>query len=92
MNLNVWKKLPKKFQDLLTEAAVEAEKKAVAYFDQLAKDERPILIKEGLQIINLPAAEQQKFLQVGFEEGWKDIVQKNPQTGPELKKLLTKGK
>jgi len=91
MNLNVWKKLPKKFQDLLTEASIEAEKKAVAYFDQLAKDERPILIKEGLQVINLPAAEQQKFLKVGSEEGWKDIIQKNPQTGPELKKLLTKG-
>lgn len=38
MSLNTWKKLPKKFQDLLTEAASEAEKKAVAYFDQLAKD------------------------------------------------------
>lgn len=92
MNLNVWRKLPTKFQDILNEAAIEAEKRTIAHFDQLAKDERPILMKEGLQVINLPAPEQQKFLKVGFDEGWNDIIRKNPQTGPELKKLLTKGK
>ncbi len=54
------------------------------------KEERPILIKEGLQVINLPAAEQQKFLKIGSEEGWEDIIQKNPQTGPELEKASYK--
>ena len=92
MNLKTWNNLPKKFKDLLAEAAVEAEKKTVAYFDDLAKQERPILVKEGLQVIDLPAAEKQKFLKVGYDEGWKDIIQKNPKTGPELKKLLTKGR
>jgi TRAP-type C4-dicarboxylate transport system substrate-binding protein len=90
MNLAAWNNLPQKFRDLLTEAAAEAEKKAVAYFDDLAKQERPILLKEGLQVIDLPAAEKQKFLKVGYDEGWGDILQKNPKTGPELKKLLTK--
>ncbi|HEY3275205.1 MAG TPA: TRAP transporter substrate-binding protein DctP [Syntrophorhabdaceae bacterium] len=92
LNLKTWNNLNKKFKDLLTEAAAEAEKKTVAYFDDLAKQERPILVKEGLQVIDLPAAEKQKFLKVGFDEGWKDIIQKNPKTGPELKKLLTKGR
>jgi TRAP-type transport system periplasmic protein len=92
MNIKTWNNLPKKFKDLLTEAAVEAEKKAVAYFEDLSKQERPILLKEGLQVIDLPAAEKQKFLKVGYEEGWKDIIQKNPKTGPELKKLLTKSR
>jgi TRAP-type transport system periplasmic protein len=92
MNIKTWNNLPKKFKDLLTEAAAEAEKKTVAHFDDLAKQERPILIKEGLQVIDLPAAEKQKFLKVGYDEGWKDIIQKNPKTGPELKKLLTRGR
>ncbi len=92
MNIKTWNNLPKKFKDLLTEAAVEAEKKAVAYFEDLSKQERPILLKEGLQVIDLPAAEKQKFLKVGYEEGWKDIIQKNSKTGPELKKLLTKSR
>ncbi len=92
LNLNAWNKLPRKFKDLLTEAAMEAEKKAIAYFEELAKQERPILIKEGLQVIDLPAQEKQKFLKVGHDEGWNDIIQKNPKTGPELKNLLIRRK
>ena len=46
--------------------------------------------KEGLQVISLPAVEKEKFLQVATEEGWKDVLLKNPQSGPELKKLLTR--
>ncbi len=92
VNLNSWNKLPKKLQTLLTEAAMEAEKKAVARFEDLAREERPLLIKEGIQVIELPPAEKERFLNVAYDEGWKDVIQKCPQTGPELKKLLTKGK
>ncbi len=92
MNLNTWNKLPKKLQDLLTEAATEAEKKVVVQFEELAKKERPLLVKEGIQVIDLPAPEKEKFLKVANEEGWKDVLQKNPKTGPELKSLLTRKK
>jgi TRAP-type C4-dicarboxylate transport system substrate-binding protein len=92
MNLNSLNKLPKKFQDLLTEAAVEAEKRTIAHFDELAKQERPILLKEGLQVIDLPPAEKEKFLKVAYDEGWKDILEKNPVAGPKLRELLTKKK
>jgi TRAP-type C4-dicarboxylate transport system substrate-binding protein len=92
MNLNTWKKLPKKFKEVLTEAAVEAEKRAIAHFDELAKEERPILLKEGIQVIDLPAAEKAKFLKVAYDEGWKDVLAKNPVAGAQLKALLTKKK
>ena len=92
MNLNTWNKLPKKLQDLLTEAATEAEKKVVADFDNLAKQERPILLKGGIQVISLPPAEGEKFLKVAYDEGWKDILEKSPQIGAKLKELLTKKK
>jgi TRAP-type transport system periplasmic protein len=92
INLKVWSTLPQKLRDILTEAARESEKKVTATFDELEKQERPQLIKEGLQVIDLPPAEREKFLAVAYDEGWKDILQKNPQTGPELKKLLSKGK
>lgn len=91
VNLKVWNKLPKKLRDLLTEAAKEAEKKVVAAFNEMAEKERPLLIKEGIQVIDLPPAEKERFLKVAYDEGWKDIIQKNPKAGPELKKLLTKG-
>jgi TRAP-type C4-dicarboxylate transport system substrate-binding protein len=92
MNLSVWNNLPKKFKDLLTEEASDAEKRTIAYFDDLAKQERPILLKEGLQVIDLPAAEKEKFLRVGYDEGWKDVLAKNPEAGAKLKELLTKKK
>lgn len=92
MNLNTWNKLPKKLQNLLTEAASEAEKKVVALFDDLARQERPILVKEGIQVITLSPAESEKFLKVAYEEGWKDILGKSRETGAKLKELLTKKK
>ena len=92
MNLNAWNKLPKKLQELLTEAATEAEKKVVADFDNLAKQERPILLKAGIQVITLPPVESEKFLKVAYDEGWKDVLVKSPVAGAKLKELLTKKK
>ncbi len=92
MNLNTWNKLPKKLQDLLTEAATEAEKKVVADFDNLAKQERPILLKAGIQVVTLPPGESEKFLKVAYDEGWKDVLAKSPVTGAKLKELLTRKK
>jgi len=92
MNLNTWNKLPKKLQDLLTEAAAEAEKKVVSDFDNLAKQERPILLKAGIQVITLPTAESEKFLKVAYDEGWKDVLVKSPVAGAKLQELLTRKK
>jgi TRAP-type C4-dicarboxylate transport system substrate-binding protein len=77
---------------LLTEAALEAEKKVVALFDDLAKQERPMLLKGGIQVITLPPVESEKFLKVAYDEGWKDILEKKPVEGAKLKELLTKKK
>jgi TRAP-type C4-dicarboxylate transport system substrate-binding protein len=92
INLEKWNKLSPKLQSILNEACIEAEKKAVALFADLAKQERPLLVKEGVEIVALPPAEAQKFLKIVYDEGWKEAIQKNPQTGPELKKLLTKAR
>ncbi|NTU60423.1 MAG: TRAP transporter substrate-binding protein DctP [Deltaproteobacteria bacterium] len=92
INLATWQKLSPKLKDLLTAAMIESEKKVVAFYEDLAKKELPILQKEGLQLVDLPAAEGQKLLKVGFDEGWKSVIEKSPKTGPELKKLLVKTK
>jgi TRAP-type transport system periplasmic protein len=92
INLKTWNQLPPKLRYLLTEAALESERKVVALFDDLAKQERPILLSGGIQVITLPPAESEKFLKVAYDEGWKDIIGKSPQIGPKLKELLTKKK
>ena len=90
VNLDAWKKLSQKHRELLGAAAAEAEKKVVAHFAGLAREERPILLQEGIQVIDLPPAEKQKLLRVGSEEGWKAVLERSPQTGAELRKLLTR--
>jgi TRAP-type transport system periplasmic protein len=92
VNLNTWNKLPQKLKDIMRDATIEGEKKVVAEMEDLAKKERPALIAEGIQVIDLPPAEKEKFLRIAYDEGWKDVIQKNPQTGPELRKLLSKSK
>lgn len=89
INLKTWNNLPKKLQDILNEAAVEGEKKAVAHFDDLLKKERPILQKEGIDVIVLSPAEKEKFLKVAYDEAWREISARSPQTAPKLKELLT---
>jgi TRAP-type C4-dicarboxylate transport system substrate-binding protein len=90
VNLETWNKVPKKLRDLLTEAAVEAEKKAMVYFEDLAKKDRPILLKEGIKVIDLPPLEKEKFLKAAYDPAWEDILKKCPKIGAELKKLLTR--
>ncbi|OGP73912.1 MAG: hypothetical protein A2V86_03570 [Deltaproteobacteria bacterium RBG_16_49_23] len=92
MNLKTWNGLPKKFQDVINEAAMEAERKIVAYYVEEIKKELSLLKQAGLQVIDLPPAEKEKFLKIAYEEGWKDILGKSPQVGAKLKELLTKKK
>jgi hypothetical protein len=49
-----------------------------------------LLKQAGVEVIDLPPAEKEKFLKVAYDEGWKDILAKCPETGPKLKTLLTK--
>ena len=90
MNLKAWNDLPKKLKDVITEASMEAERKIVAYYKEEIKKEFDLLKQAGLQVIDLPPAEKEKFLKITYDEGWKDIIEKNPKTGPELRNLLTK--
>jgi TRAP-type C4-dicarboxylate transport system substrate-binding protein len=92
MNMKVYNGLPQKFKDVINQAAMEAERKTVALYEELRKKEMPLLKQAGLQVIDLPPAEKEKFLKVADDEGWKDVLAKCPETGPKLRALLTKKK
>lgn len=92
VNLKIWNQLPQKIKNLMNEAAIEAEKRVVASFLELEKKERPLLLKEGIQVIELPSGEKEKFLKLTYESAWSDILTKCPDTGPKLKELLIRKK
>ena len=45
-------------------------------------------MKYGIKVI--PIAEPEKYMSISYESAWKDVLEKSPQNGPELKKLLSK--
>jgi TRAP-type C4-dicarboxylate transport system substrate-binding protein len=92
MNLKTWNGLAPKFKYVLTQAAMEAEKKTVAFYREEQTKEVALLKQVGLQVIDLPPAEKEKFLKVADDEGWKDVLAKCPVNGPKLRALLTKKK
>ncbi len=92
MNLKTWNGLAQKFKDVINQAAMEAEKKTVAFYEEERKKEIPILQQAGLQVIELPPGEREKFLKIADEEGWKDVLAKCPENGPKLRALLTRKK
>jgi TRAP-type C4-dicarboxylate transport system substrate-binding protein len=90
MNLKTWNGLAQKFKDVINQAAMEAEKKTVAFYHEEQTKEVALLKQAGLQVIELPPAEAEKFLKVADDEGWKDVLAKCPENGPKLRTLLTK--
>ncbi len=92
MNLKKWNSLSKKYQDVITEASMDAERRIVAYYTEEIKKELALLKQAGLQVIDLQGPEKEKFLKAAYDDAWTDIIAKNPQTGPKLKELLTKKK
>ena len=86
MNLKTWEKLPKKLQDVLTEATAESEKEVVAYYADLVRKERPILAKEGVETITLPPAEKAKFLKIAYDEGLEGRNPEVPEDGARVEK------
>jgi TRAP-type C4-dicarboxylate transport system substrate-binding protein len=92
MNLKTWNGLAQKFKDVLNQAAMEAERRTVAFYQEEGTKEIALLKRAGLQVIELPPAEKEKFLKIADDEGWKDVLAKCAQTGPKLRELLTKKK
>jgi len=60
---------------------MEAEKKTVALYEEMRKKETLFCKRQVSRVIDLPPAEKTKFLKVADDEGWKDVLQKCPQTG-----------
>jgi TRAP-type C4-dicarboxylate transport system substrate-binding protein len=88
MNLNKWKALPNDLQDILNEAAKQAERETHARVKQQVAEERKKLLDAGLQVVTLSDADT--YSKLAKDKGWEDVMKVAPKTGPELRKLLTK--
>jgi TRAP-type C4-dicarboxylate transport system substrate-binding protein len=89
LNLDKWNKLPADIRSEIESIAVAMEKTAYAYYSKKAEEETAGIQKKGMKIINLPPGDAKQFVDIAFEEGWKDVIQHDPKNGPKLKSLTT---
>jgi TRAP-type C4-dicarboxylate transport system substrate-binding protein len=90
MNANKWDSLPKHIQAVLM-GALRLEVIAIdARTDEEIKNEYIELEKAGMQVIKFSPADEKKYLDMAYEEGWKGQLKMESEFTPILRKLLTK--
>ena len=89
VNLDKWKKLPKKIQDLLIEAAKEDEHRTIERANEYIPRENAELQKMGIQFINLPEADAKKFKDAAVSALWEAVIARDPENGPKFRDMIS---
>lgn len=88
VNADTWKKVSPELQKMIQDAAREYEKKAREFAEgRAAKAEK--LLLEKLERADLPPEEAKKFLNSLDEVCWAFVIQRTPENGKRLKKMLS---
>jgi hypothetical protein len=66
------------------------EREAFDHFMKLIAQDREKIKKKGVQELSLPEGESGKYLQIAYEAAWKEVLKKDPQSGAQLRDLLSK--
>ena len=89
VNLDVWKKLPKHLQELLTESAKEDEFRTVVRALEYIPRENAELQKMGIQFLNLPDPEAKKLKDAALSALWEVVIKRDPENGPKFKSMIS---
>ncbi|MEM2351418.1 MAG: TRAP transporter substrate-binding protein DctP [Thermoproteota archaeon] len=100
MNLKRWNSLPKRLQDMLTQAIVETEIDGAKIWDTVLADVKKKITAEGVKIIKLSPEESVKFYKTYRDAMWGEAYEKYPKdlvdkiyqlgTNPEFHRLKLK--
>lgn len=87
LNLDTWKGLPDGVRAELEKIALEMERSVYDYYSTKAKEETEGILAKGMKIQQLAPADAETFVQAAFDEGWKEIIAKDPENGQKLRDL-----
>jgi len=91
MNLDKWKSLPPDVQKGLLMAMEEFEKGIWMQYDRILAEERELLTKAGVKIIELSPEESKRYVALAYDSGWDELIKKRaPQEAPKVKAMLEK--
>jgi TRAP-type C4-dicarboxylate transport system substrate-binding protein len=88
VNLDVWNKLPKNFQDALTASVIEQEKEGEGAWENIITDVKNQITAKGVEIISLPPADAQKLHDVYMQSTWDLVSKKNPDLVAKFKAIV----
>ena len=88
VNADTWKKVPSELQTMVQDAAREYEKKARQFAQGKAAEAEKLLL-EKLERVDLPPEEAKKFLNTLNEVAWAFVIERTPENGQRLKKMLS---
>jgi TRAP-type C4-dicarboxylate transport system substrate-binding protein len=89
VNLKTWEKLPGHLQKLLSDCMIENEKQYVKVMAGIAEKEFQEMQKKGMKVIKFSPDDTTWYVDLAYEAGWEEVINKNPELGPKLKKMLT---
>ena len=90
MNRASFEKLPADLQKLLVETVREVEEWGAKVFREEAESERERLRKYGMEMVTLPDAEAKRFLEIGRDTLWEQVMKDSPKYGARLREAFTK--
>ncbi len=89
VNLDTWNKLSKADQKLLMDLMIENEKKFTKIFEELGEKELKAMQAKGMKMIKFTPEDTKWYVDLAYKAGWDEVIKKNGDLGPKLKKLLT---
>ncbi|MFC1979577.1 TRAP transporter substrate-binding protein DctP [Chloroflexota bacterium] len=89
--LEAWEGLSDKAREEIMDIILELEPQSYEFYQAEAVKVIQALVDEGqLEFIELPPAEAQKFLNIGLEAPWQEVVKLAPEYGPKLKEIANR--
>ncbi len=89
INNDAWEKLNSDQQKVLQEAAAFMEG-LCAEDEKVNATEKKRQAEVGIKTISFDGADGDAYLMQAYETGWAEFIKANPETGPKLKKLLSR--
>ncbi len=89
MNLDAYRKLSTKQREFLQKQALALEEMN-EYWKRYNDEETQRQAQAGIQTIRFDASTTKAYYDKAYEVGWASIIKTAPDTGPQLKKLLSK--
>ncbi len=88
VNLDTWTSLPEDLKEELTAIIMEVESESGLELQKIIDQERIDLVDQGVQVITI--ANPGEYLKIAYDSAWAAILEAIPQTGGQLKELITR--